>query len=125
MKFGDFRRDFGQYTRVATSGRNGEEATKLQFQVKTISTIMRELGHTHLDMLKIDTEGGEFEDVLGLASDGVLEHVDAFCAEFHYFSAFNNEGVKIWDGPKGRYGKCGFGEMRYVGRDGIRADPPR
>ena len=39
---------------------------------------MRELGHTHLDMLKIDTEGGEFEDVLGLASDGVLQHVDAF-----------------------------------------------
>eukprot|EP01052_Picozoa_sp_SAG31_P056420 SAG31_NODE_16147_length_721_cov_1.009646_1_plen_178_part_10 len=83
-----------QYTREATSGRNGDSPNTVTFPVKRISSVMQRLGHSYIDMLKIDTEGGEFEDVLGLSEDGVLDRVGAFCAEFHYYSVYESTSGK-------------------------------
>jgi FkbM family methyltransferase len=71
-----------QFTAECTTLRNGPNCTAaaVRFPVKTISTIMTELGHSHLSLLKIDTEGGEFEDLMRLHSDGTLDSIDAFCA---------------------------------------------
>ena len=86
-----------QFTREFTELRNGPDASKMiEFEVKTISTLMKELGHTHLDMVKIDTEGGEVEDVLGMAADGVLERIDAYCGEFHYFDVYDSSKRVVW-----------------------------
>ncbi len=90
-----------QYTRDCTAARNGN-CRKVTFQVKTIKTIMRELGHTHLNVLKIDTEGGEFEDVMGMHLDGVLGSVDSYCSELHYFSTTDGAQT-VWDGKKGAF----------------------
>jgi FkbM family methyltransferase len=78
------------------------------FPVKTIATVMKELGHTHLTMLKVDTEGGEEHDFMEWSLSGVLARVDAVCAEFHYYSTFGygDQGDKptlVWDGPNGGY----------------------
>jgi len=40
-----------------------------KFDAKPLSTIMRELGHTHLNVLKIDIDGYEFDVVDALATD--------------------------------------------------------
>ena len=86
-----------QFTREFTELRNGPDASNMiEFEVKTISTLMKELGHTHLDMVKIDTEGGEVEDVLGMAADGVLEQIDAYCGEFHYFDVYDSSKRVVW-----------------------------
>lgn len=49
--------------------------------VKKLSTLMSDLGHERIDLLKMDIEGAEFEVI-----DSVLEQellVDTICVEFH------------------------------------------
>ncbi len=47
--------------------------------VKKLSTIMRELGHTHVNLLKIDIEGSEFSIIPSLRG----RVVDQLCIEMH------------------------------------------
>lgn len=57
-------------------------ATMIDFPVKRLSTIMAALGHTRLDVLKLDVEGAEY-DVL----DEVLAQrmdIDQLLVEFHH-----------------------------------------
>lgn len=102
------------YTRECTE-RNADVAAgktcadaAVSFPVKTVGTVMKELGHTHLTMLKIDTEGGEELAFMDWSLSGVLSKVDAVCAEFHYYSTFGYDGnadkpTLVWDGPNGGY----------------------
>jgi FkbM family methyltransferase len=49
-------------------------------ECKTLKTIMQELGHTHLDMLKLDIEGAEYEVIRSMLADGIYPKV--LCVEF-------------------------------------------
>jgi FkbM family methyltransferase len=50
--------------------------------VKRVETIMRELGHTRIDLLKLDIEGAEYEVLDDMMNDsGVFPQV--ICVEFH------------------------------------------
>jgi hypothetical protein len=102
------------YTRECTernadgkTGRTCADAA-VSFAVKTVATVMKELGHTRLTILKIDTEGGEELAFMDWSLSGVLTRVDAVCAEFHYYSTFGYDGdaekpTLVWDGPNGDY----------------------
>ena len=70
-----------QFTKTSTTARNGLKPTTISIPVKKIKTIMRELGHASLDMLKIDIEGGEIEILRDLFSSPV--DIKSVCAEFH------------------------------------------
>jgi FkbM family methyltransferase len=48
---------------------------------RTIASIMNELGHGHLDLLKLDIEGAEYEVLDSLEADGVRSRI--LCVEFH------------------------------------------
>jgi len=48
-----------------------------------VSTIMNDLGHSHVHVLKIDVEGHEQESLPALVADGTLSHVDQLSIEFH------------------------------------------
>jgi FkbM family methyltransferase len=50
-------------------------------RVKRLSSIMSELGHEHLDLLKMDIEGAEFEVIQSLLEDEIS--VETICVEFH------------------------------------------
>ena len=49
-------------------------------KVKSLSTIMAELGHDHIDLLKIDIEGAEYEVLDDIATNQIS--VGAICVEF-------------------------------------------
>ncbi len=53
----------------------------ISVEVKRLSTVMRELGHTRIDVLKMDIEGAEFEVIDDLLAHAV--RVDQLLAEFH------------------------------------------
>lgn len=44
---------------------------KQMFPVKRLSTIMQELGHTHIDILKMDIEGAEYEVLEDMLASGI------------------------------------------------------
>lgn len=48
---------------------------------KKISTIMNELGHSHLDLLKIDIEGAEYRVIKNIIDEKIFPNL--FCIEFH------------------------------------------
>ena len=54
----------------------------IEAAVARLTTIMRQLGHDHLDVLKIDIEGSEFEAVPDLLTSGCS--VDQLLIEVHY-----------------------------------------
>jgi FkbM family methyltransferase len=49
--------------------------------VRKLSTLMSELGHEHIDLLKMDIEGAEFEVIDSLLRRALP--VDTICVEFH------------------------------------------
>lgn len=49
--------------------------------VKKISTIMQELGHNHIDLLKVDIEGAEYAVIEDMLNESILPTV--ICLEFH------------------------------------------
>jgi FkbM family methyltransferase len=51
-------------------------------QVRRLATIMQSLGHTRLDVLKLDVEGSEFEAVPDILASGI--EIDQLLVEIHY-----------------------------------------
>ncbi len=51
-------------------------------QVRRLATIMASLGHSRLDVLKLDVEGSEFEAVPDVLSSGI--EIDQLLVEIHY-----------------------------------------
>jgi FkbM family methyltransferase len=61
------------------------QATKeaiIELPVKRIVTIMKELGHSHLDLLKMDIEGSEYDVLEDVLESGVC--CDQLLVEFHH-----------------------------------------
>jgi FkbM family methyltransferase len=51
-------------------------------QVRRLATIMASLGHTRLDVLKLDVEGSEFDAVPDILASGI--EIDQLLVEIHY-----------------------------------------
>lgn len=60
----------------ATSGK------QITVPVKRLTTILRELGHTHVDLLKMDIEGAEYDVVEDVLKSGV--RVPQMLVEYHH-----------------------------------------
>ena len=56
-----------------------------QLPVKTLGTIMKELNHTHIDMLKVDVEGSEYAFLEQAVDEGSLGNVDQLTVEWHHY----------------------------------------
>lgn len=55
---------------------------KVTCPVRRLSTIMKELGHDHLDLLKMDIEGSEYAALEKMVADGIKPV--QLCVEFHH-----------------------------------------
>jgi len=67
-------------------GSSGSE----KFQVKKLSTIMKNLGHENLEILKMDIEGSEYEVIQDLVGCGIRPN--QILVEFHH--QFDNRNLK-------------------------------
>jgi FkbM family methyltransferase len=56
-------------------------STYFEADCKKVSTLARELGHDHIDVLKMDIEGAEFEVLNSLIADDL--NVKVLCVEFN------------------------------------------
>jgi hypothetical protein len=65
--------------------------------VRRLTTIVQSLGHDHIDVLKLDVEGSEFEAVPDLLASGV--RVEQLLVEIHYHfhSRSFREGLALID----------------------------
>merc|ERR1712086_1195964 len=68
----------------ATRGGFGE--TSFLLEVKTLKTIMKELGHTHIDVLKLDVEGSEFAFLESALDDFDCPPVEQMSIEWHHYN---------------------------------------
>jgi FkbM family methyltransferase len=59
-----------------------DEAAAVAAPVRRLSTLMREMGHDHLDVLKLDIEGGEYEVLDDLLREELP--VGQLLVEFHH-----------------------------------------
>jgi FkbM family methyltransferase len=64
-------------------------------ECRSVASLMSELGHSHLDLLKLDIEGAEYAVLASLRRDGISPAV--ICIEFHQppFLAILRE-VRSW-----------------------------
>jgi FkbM family methyltransferase len=67
---------------VSHSLASSKRTDRIEFQVKSLTTLMRELGHERLDILKMDIEGAEYPVVDALARSALRPH--QILLEFHH-----------------------------------------
>ena len=81
------RPDHASYTLVKD---RGNAAFAVEAEVRRLSTIMNDFGHDHIDLLKIDIEGAEYDVVDDLTSSEL--EIRQLLVEFHH--GFGSIGVK-------------------------------
>ncbi len=64
----------------------------IQVPMKCLPTIMRELGHDHIDLLKMDVDGAEYEVIDGLESNPL--RIGQIALEFHHYLLANDKPTK-------------------------------
>jgi FkbM family methyltransferase len=69
-------------THYSQERRASRQAQPVLGQVRRLATIMQSLGHDHIDVLKLDVEGSEFEAVPDLLASGI--RVGQLLVEIHY-----------------------------------------
>lgn len=62
--------------RLATAGQG------VEFQVQTLRTVMQSLGHSQLDVLKLDVEGSEYASLENILASGLK--IPQLLIEFHH-----------------------------------------
>ncbi len=61
--------------------------TFFEAECKRLSTLMKELGHDHIDLLKLDIEGAEYAVVESILEDNL--DIRCICLEFDEFAGIN------------------------------------
>ena len=66
----------------ASGNASGDASGKVEFEVRRLPTLMKELGHDRLDLLKMDVEGAEYEVIDDLLAQGLRPR--QLLVEFHH-----------------------------------------
>jgi FkbM family methyltransferase len=53
--------------------------------VRSVESVMKELGHTHIDVLKLDVEGSEYRMLEAIIESGVCKEIDQLTLEWHHY----------------------------------------
>ncbi|MCO6500406.1 MAG: FkbM family methyltransferase [Vicingus serpentipes] len=71
------------------------ENRKIEVKMKSLRSIMKDLKHQHIDVLKMDIEGSEYDVLLDIINSNIK--VGQILAEFHdrFFSEGNNKSKKV------------------------------
>jgi len=96
----------------------GPTTKTFELPVRTMGSIMDELGHDHVDVLKIDVEGSEYGFLEQLIEDGDrCTRIDQLTAEWHHYDFDSRYGggaspvIAVFDEMLSK--RCGL-ELAYV-----------
>lgn len=105
--------------------RRSTEHRAIEVPVKRLGTLMRELGHSRLDVLKMDIEGAEYDAIEDIIASGVA--IDQVLVEFHHqlpevplertrhaVEVLRDAGYSIFHVSAGGR-ECSFAHRRIVG----------
>lgn len=62
-----------------------DEQEQHELPVRSLPSLMKELGHTKIDILKIDVEGSEYRVLESAIISGVCRHIDQLTLEWHHY----------------------------------------
>lgn len=102
------------------SGKKGRrlhwvQKTKASYPVKTLTSLMADLGHQWVDVLKVDIEGGEWDVFRGLMAEGMRTPFTQLQIELHFLGSVPGV-LEFFEGMK-RHGFRVFSvEPNYYGR---------
>jgi len=65
---------------------------KFQLPVRTLSHAMQQLGHDHVDVVKLDVEGSEFGFLENAIDSGDCAKIDQLTLEWHHYTFDNRYG---------------------------------
>lgn len=91
----------------------GPATTSVDVETISLATLMRRLGLTRIDLLKLDIEGAEF-DLIAATPDQILQRINQITVEFHDFKpAFRNR--ELFENARARLESMGFdcGNMAF------------
>ena len=82
------------YVSFSIASSNGDQSESVQLQVSRLTTIMNELGHEKIDLLKMDIEGAEYGVVQDMVRCNI--QVKQLLVEFHHrLSSFSIEQTQV------------------------------
>jgi len=84
--------------------RGSAAAATIDVEVRRVSTLMRELGHGRIDVLKMDIEGAEYDVIDDILASGV--NVGQLLVEFHH--RFSGVGVERTRRAVARLNQSGY-----------------
>ena len=84
----------------------GLATTSVEVETISLATLMRRLGITKIDLLKLDIEGAEF-DLIAVTPNQILQRISQIAVEFHDFKpAFRNR--ELFENARDRLIALGF-----------------
>ena len=84
----------------------GPATTRVEVETISLATLMRRLGITGIDLLKLDIEGAEF-DLIAATPNQILQRINQITVEFHDFKpAFR--GRELFEKARARLESMGF-----------------
>jgi len=108
------------------------QKTKSIYKVQTLATLMSNLGHTWIDVLKIDIEGGEwnifkklFEDPLIIPATQIqieLHFLGDAKAVLNFFENMEKRGFRVFSVEPSYYGRSGDNAKLMVQYSFIQVD---
>jgi len=99
------------YVSASMTTRQSEKIVRVK--VQTLTDITKQLGHTSIDILKMDIEGAEYDVIDDILKSGIKIH--QLLIEFHH--RFHPEGSKITRSTIGKLKQAGF-LLFHVSRNG-------
>jgi FkbM family methyltransferase len=84
----------------------GPTTTSVEVETISLTTLMRRLGLTRIDLLKLDIEGAEF-DLIASTPNQILQRISQITVEFHDFKpAFRSP--ELFENARARLESIGF-----------------
>jgi FkbM family methyltransferase len=73
---------FVSHTEMEKNRVKGQESRAFEAEIRTLPTVMKLLGHNHIDLLKMDIEGAEYKVIDSIEKNSI--DVKQICLEFHH-----------------------------------------
>jgi FkbM family methyltransferase len=122
--------NFGAFNTRGCFKDRGQPAAPVECEIRRLDDVLRELGVTQVDLIKIDCEGAE-ADVFSTLPDAILNQCQWIVGEFHDHTGFevlarlaphfHLDLKKRMFGPRFRFHACNISKLQELSRSDLDA----